>query len=118
MDWNSTRSDYLAPGRYIYADNAVTGTIPKAAAQAGSQAIMRMCEEGTIACLDLKSGIQNVRADVAGYLGAAASDIGFTDCTSTSMNLLAMMAAQVWEKGGVRRDQVVLPRDEFQQYPR
>ena len=113
MDWNSTRSNYPALGRYLYADNAAIGAIPKAAAQAGSQAIMRMCEEGMIAYLDLKSGIENVRADVAGYLGAAASDIGFTDCTSTSMNLLAMMAAQEWEKGGVRRDQVVLPRDEF-----
>ena len=59
---------------------------------------MRMCEE------------------VAGYLGAAAPDIGFTDCASTSMNLLAMMAAQKWKKGGVPRDQVALPRDEFQQH--
>ncbi len=66
MDWNSSRSDCLAPGRYIHADNAAIGAIPKAAAQAGWQAIMGLLEEGTIADLDLNSGIESVRADLAG----------------------------------------------------
>ncbi len=66
MNWDSTRSDYPALDRYICADNAAVGAVPKAAAQADSQAIMRMREEGTLAYLDLKSGTENVRADVAG----------------------------------------------------
>lgn len=113
MDSNAIRSNYPVLSRYLYADNAAIGAIPKSAADAGSAVINRLCAEGMAAYHELKGGVENVRADLAGYLGARASDIGFTDSTSTSMNLIAMMATQEWERGRRRRDQVVLARDEF-----
>jgi selenocysteine lyase/cysteine desulfurase len=113
MDWNAIRSDYPVLSRSLYADNAAIGAIPKSAADAGSAVIRRLCEQGMAAYMELKGGVESVRSDVADYLGARASDIGFTDSTSTSMNLIAMMATQEWKRGGTRRDQVVLARDEF-----
>lgn len=113
MDTNAIRSNYPVLSRYLYADNAAIGAIPKSAADAGSAVINRLCAEGMAAYHELKGGVENVRADLAGYLGARVSDIGFTDSTSTSMNLIAMMATQEWERGRRRRDQVVLARDEF-----
>jgi cysteine desulfurase/selenocysteine lyase len=113
MDPNAIRSNYPVLSRYLYADNAAIGAISKSAADAGSAVIQRLCAEGMAAYFDLKGGVENVRAEVASYFGARASDIGFTDSTSTSMNLIAMMATQEWEQSEPRRDQVVLPRDEF-----
>ena len=113
MDSNAIRSNYPVLGRFLYADNAAIGAIPKSAADAGTAVIDRLCAEAMTAYHDLKGGVENIRADVAGYLGAGACDIGFTDSTSTSMNLIAMMAAQEWQRGRPRRDQVVLARDEF-----
>lgn len=113
MNWNANRSDYPVLSRYLYADNAAIGAIPTSAADAGSEVIKRFSAEGMAAYFDVKAGIEKVRADVGEYLGARISDIGFTDSTSTSMNLIAMMAAQEWERGGPRRDQVILARDEF-----
>ena len=113
MPWSKARTNYPALERFLYADNAAVGAIPAQAPVAASRVLADMAGEGMQAYVRYKNGLREVRATIAAYLGAEPSDIGFCDSTSTSMNLLAMMARQEWENGGARRDQVVLPRDEF-----
>jgi cysteine desulfurase / selenocysteine lyase len=111
--WSEVRRSYPALQRFLYADNAAVGAVPATAVTAANQVINDIAAEGMLAYVRYKSGLGEVRATVADYLGAAPADIGFTDSTSTSMNLLALMARQEWAEGRARRDQVVLPRDEF-----
>ena len=113
MPWSTARMNYPAVERYLYADNAAVGAIPAQAPAAASKVLTDMAREGMHAYVRYKDGLREVRATIASYLGAAPADIGFCDSTSTSMNLLALMASQEWEKSRARRDQVVLPRDEF-----
>lgn len=113
MPWSKARTNYPALERFLYADNAAVGAIPAQAPAAASRVLADMASEGMHAYVRYKNGLREVRATIAAYLGAEPSDIGFCDSTSTSMNLLAMMARQEWDQGRVRRDQVVLPRDEF-----
>lgn len=113
IDWNAYRSHYPALAKYVYADNAAVGAIPKSAADEAKAVLDDMVEDGMLAYVARKSGLGEVRSAVGEVLGAPASSIGFTDSTSTSMNLLAMMAAQEWQTSSVRRDQFVVLRDEF-----
>ena len=113
MPWAKARTNYPAVGRFLYADNAAVGAIPAQAPAAAGRVLADMSGEGMHAYVRYKTGLRDVRATVAAYLGAEPADIGFCDSTSTSMNLLAMMARQEWEEGRTRRDEVVLPRDEF-----
>ena len=113
MPWSKARTHYPALERFLYADNAAVGAIPAEAPAAASRVLADMAGEGMQAYVRYKNGLRDVRATIASYLGAEPADIGFCDSTSTSMNLLAMMARQEWEESRTRRDQVVLPRDEF-----
>jgi selenocysteine lyase/cysteine desulfurase len=113
LPWSTARRNYPAVERYLYADNAAVGAIPAQAPAAASKVLTDMASEGMHAYVRYKDGLREVRATIASYLGAEPADIGFCDSTSTSMNLLALMARQEWEKSRARRDQVVLPRDEF-----
>jgi cysteine desulfurase / selenocysteine lyase len=112
-DWVALRARFPATSKYLYADSAAVGALPQDAVDTAAAAFARLAEEGMLGYGALKQEAETVRAAVAGFFGAAAADIGFTDCTSTSMNLLAMMAKQEWEKGGSRRDEVVMPKGEF-----
>jgi selenocysteine lyase/cysteine desulfurase len=113
VSWAAARKCYPAVERFTYADNAAVGAIPRQVPEAAHKVLTDMSEEGMSAYLRYKAGLADVRASVARYLGAEPTDVGFTDSTSTSMNLLAMMAAQEWATTRARRDEVVLPRDEF-----
>lgn len=112
-DWARLRSHFPATRKYLYADSAAVGAVPQDAVDAAAAAYARLAEEGMLAYGALKQEAETVRHAVAEFFGAAPADIGYTDCTSTSMNLLAMMAKQEWERGGPRRDQVVMPEHEF-----
>lgn len=113
MPWSKARTNYPALQRFLYADNAAVGAIPAQAPAAASRVLADMASEGMQAYVRYKEGLREVRATIAAYLGAEPADIGFCDSTSTSMNLLAMMARQEWARSRSRRAHVVFPRDEF-----
>ena len=112
-DWAAIRSRFPAVRSYLYADSAAVGAMPQDAVDAAARAYARLAEAGMAAYGSLKQEAEAQRTAVARFFGAGTADIGFTDCTSTSMNLLALMARQEWDKGGRRRDEVVLPKGEF-----
>jgi len=112
-NWAAIRARFPAVRSYLYADSAAVGAMPQDAVDAARRAHARLAEAGMAAYGDLKQEAETQRAAVARFFGAGVADIGFTDCTSTSMNLLALMARQEWDKGGLRRDEVVMPKGEF-----
>ena len=113
VDWAAMREHFPATESYTYADCAAVGALPQDAVDAASAAFARLSQQGMAAYLDLKQQGEAVRQQTADFFGVDKAGIGYTDCTSTSMNLLAMMARQEWETAGVRRDEVVMPKGEF-----
>ena len=113
VDWSALRDHFPSTRDYIYADSAAVGALPQDAVDAASTAFARLSQQGMAAYLDLKAQGESVRQQTADFFGVEPAGIGYTDCTSTSMNLLAMMARQEWETSSVRRDEVVMPKGEF-----
>lgn len=113
VDWAAIRQHFPATTDYVYADSAAVGALPQDAVDAASSAFARLSQQGMAAYLDLKAQGEEVRQQTADFFKVDKASIGYTDCTSTSMNLLAMMARQEWETSSVKRDEVVMPKGEF-----
>ena len=111
--WPGFRQKFPAATRAVYADAAAIGVMPQAAALAASDVHQGISDEGTPALIRSFRHREVVREKVARFFDASSEDVGFTDSTSTSMNLLAQMARQEWEQRRPRRDRVDMLRDEF-----
>ncbi len=114
MDWSALRARFPAAREQVYADAAAIGAVPEEAAEAAAEAHRLLCRLGTLAIEPLLERQTRARQRAAAWLGALPEDLAFTESTRASMNWLAMMAAQEWERPGApRRDEVVLLADEF-----
>lgn len=100
---------YPACTNRVYLDAAAVGAQPASALAAGQAVLQDLAERGAPAIIAAFE-VQAVARERAGrLLGVPASQVAFTESTSASMNLLALLAQR--DAGG--RDQVVLLRDEF-----
>jgi selenocysteine lyase/cysteine desulfurase len=103
------RAEFPAVQTCIYADSAAIGPLPRSAAQAASSLHTALCTQGSRVFPGIFEPVESARNRTAALLGCMPQDIGFTDCTSTSMNLLARMALQ----GPSRQRSFVTLADEF-----
>jgi len=109
LDPTAFRAHFPAAASHTYADAAAIGPLPRDAAQAAADAIRGLSERGALVFPGIFERANRARHRAATLLGCGADDIGFTDCTSSSMSLLARMATH---EGATRRAFVTL-RDEF-----
>lgn len=75
-----------------YADAAAIGPLPRAAAAAAAALTTGLSTRGSQVLGELFGPVERARTRAASLLGCTADDVGFTDCTSSSMSLLARMA--------------------------
>ena len=100
---------YPACAGRVYLDAAAVGAQPASALAAGQAMLQDLATRGADAIM-AGFELQAVARERAGrLLGAPATQVAFTESTSSSMNLLALLA----RRDAGDRDQVVLLRDEF-----
>ena len=94
MTLNDFRGHFPIVGHSTYADAAAIGPLPREAAAAASALLTDLSTRGSLVLPAMFEPVESARQQAATLLGCAVEDVGFTDCTSQSMNLLARMAAQ------------------------
>ncbi len=109
MDLAAFRVHFPAVTRCTYADAAAVGPMPRVAAVAAAALHTALSERGSLVIPEMLQRCEQARVRSAALLGCAPQDIGFTDCTSSSMNILARMAA----KDAPAQRSFVTLRDEF-----
>ncbi len=109
MDTATFRTHFPAVIDQTYADAAAIGPLSKDALVETTTFATDLSTRGSAVIPEMLGRVQRCRNRVAQLLGCTADDLGFTDCTSTSMSLLAQMARH--DAGG--RSRFVTLRDEF-----
>jgi cysteine desulfurase / selenocysteine lyase len=94
LDLQGFRGHFPVVNTCTYADAAAIGPLPREAAVAAAALTTALCVRGSLVFPEMFEPVERARVRAATLLGCDATDIGFTDCTSQSMNLLARMAAR------------------------
>jgi cysteine desulfurase/selenocysteine lyase len=106
IPWDEVRKDFPALERRVHLNAAATG-LPPPTVRPAVEAFYRALEEGGDAHWDdWMARREEVRARVAGLIGAEAEEIAFTTNTSTGMNLIVDLLAT---DGPVLSDELEFP---------
>jgi selenocysteine lyase/cysteine desulfurase len=92
--WNRWRLEFPALSRYCYLNTAASGVASQRVAAAGARNFSDYTQFGGVPSLQWNEQIENIRAEVANFIGASPEEIGFVSCTSWGMNIIALMLKQ------------------------
>ncbi len=105
VDWNKIREEFPVCKKYVYLNPAGGSPVSKSAANEGKLFYDEMLEFGDTYWETWLERTENVRKNLAEFIGAEQEEIGFTTNTSHGMNLVAQFLRG---KGSV-----LTMRDEF-----
>ena len=105
VDWNRIREEFPVCKKYVYLNPAGGSPVSKSAADEGKRFYDEMLEFGDTFWETWLDRTENVRKNLAEFIGAEQEEIGFTTNTSHGMNLVAQFLR---DKGSV-----LTMRDEF-----
>ncbi|MCF6358551.1 MAG: aminotransferase class V-fold PLP-dependent enzyme [Draconibacterium sp.] len=105
VDWNKVREEFPVCKKYVYLNPAGGSPVSQSAASEGKRFYDEMLEFGDTYWEIWLERAENIRADLAKFIGATREEIGFTTNTSHGMNLVAQILKE--------RGTVLTMRDEF-----
>ena len=107
MDWNAVRSHFPIVGDYVFFNHAAVSPIPDVSLatlkQFGDSAVL----QGSEAIPQWSAMQEEVRDDVAGFIGAHSEEVAFIPSTSYGLSIVANGVE--WKPG----DNVIVPDLEF-----
>ena len=89
VDWNKVREEFPVCKKYVYLNPAGGSPVSLSAANEGKRFYDEMLEFGDIYWDKWLERTENVRSQLAAFIGADREEIGFTTNTSHGMNLVA-----------------------------
>jgi len=89
VDWNKVREEFPVCKKYVYLNPAGGSPVSQSAADEGKRFYDEMLEFGDIYWDKWLQRTENVRAQLAGLIGAEKEEIAFTTNTSHGMNIVA-----------------------------
>ena len=92
VNWNTVRSRFPAALRCTYLNTAGGGPLSDAAYEAAQSYYRAVYGEGDLGWPDWQRRVENVRAQVADFLGASDRDIAFLGNASAALNVAAELA--------------------------
>jgi cysteine desulfurase/selenocysteine lyase len=105
VDWKKVREEFPVCKKYVYLNPAGGSPVSQSAADAGKRFYDEMLEFGDTYWERWLERTEDVRSELAKFIGAVREEIGFTTNTSHGMNLVAQFLK---DKGTV-----LTMRDEF-----
>ncbi|MFW5656977.1 MAG: aminotransferase class V-fold PLP-dependent enzyme [Bacteroidota bacterium] len=105
MNWNDVRNEFPVCNKMVYLNPAGGSPLSKSAYKEARRYYDEMLELGDAPYDEWMKRTSDVRKQVAGYIGASPSEIGFTTNTSHGMNIIAHILKN---RGGV-----LTMKDEF-----
>ncbi len=105
VDWNKVREEFPVCKKYVYLNPAGGSPVSQSAASEGKRFYDEMLEFGDTYWETWLERTENVRVNLAEFIGAERDEIGFTTNTSHGMNLVAQMLKN--------KGTVLTMRDEF-----
>ncbi len=91
VDWNKIRKEFPVCEKYVYLNPAGGSPVSKSAAIEGKRFYDEMLEFGDTYWETWLERTENIRQNLAQFIGADKEEIGFTTNTSHGMNLVAQM---------------------------
>ena len=114
IDWNKVREEFPVCKKYVYLNPAGGSPVSLSAANEGKRFYDEMLEFGDIYWDKWLERTENVRLQLAGFIGAEREEIGFTTNTSHGMNLVAQFLKNIVQGEDREKGATVLTmRDEF-----
>lgn len=89
VDWKEVRKEFPVCEKYVYLNPAGGSPVSKSAADEGKRFYDEMLEFGDTYWDTWLERTEQVRTQLAGFIGAGRDEIGFTTNTSHGMNLVA-----------------------------
>jgi cysteine desulfurase/selenocysteine lyase len=105
-EWVEIRRDFPALARSVYLNTAAAGPIPRPVREAVDRFYRELEDDGDACWEAWLERQEDVRRDVAAFVGAQPDEIAFVINTSTGMNLIADLLA---EDGPVLTDTLEFP---------